>query len=169
MTRARDVATQGGLVLLNTTNFTTASSISVNNCFSAAYPNYLVMLSISSASAYSDVFMRMRVNGTDNSSNNYRWYQEYKLYGNTGGSSASTTSSTNAMYMFSTNTDGMSISQTVYSPFANAKTVAYGQVSEFGYAGNVYNHMSVTTSYDGLTIYLGTGNMTGSLKIYGMK
>jgi hypothetical protein len=73
MTKARDVATQGGLVLLSTTTITNAANTSFNNVFTSAYRNYKVSLDVTtnSTSTNRSIQLRYRANGTDDTSSLY--------------------------------------------------------------------------------------------------
>ena len=52
-----------GLVLLNTTDFTTQSSVVVDNVFNATYDNYLINLKLSAVSATDiDILFYLRDN-----------------------------------------------------------------------------------------------------------
>ena len=71
-----------GLVLLNTTDFTTQSSVVVDNVFSATYDNYLILIDDvikNTSSGDLALCFRLRVSATD-STTNYSWGQNYALY-----------------------------------------------------------------------------------------
>ena len=84
------------LVLLNTTTFTTQSTVSINDVFSATYDSYFIIISTDGSTTAQTLGLRMRVSGLDNSSNNYsdgNWGNNSEVAGgivfNSGGSLAS--------------------------------------------------------------------------------
>lgn len=59
-------ALAGGLVLVASATFTTASTCSINNCFTSTYENYRVVISgFSTTSTSANILMRFRNAGTD--------------------------------------------------------------------------------------------------------
>jgi hypothetical protein len=64
-------APTSGLTLITKQSYSTASSVNVNDVFSASYENYLVIVKNSAASAASAFNMRLRVSGADNTTSNY--------------------------------------------------------------------------------------------------
>ena len=83
MTRARDVATQGGLVLISSTDFSAVASMSINNAFSSTYQNYKVLI-YADPSADVNIDFRFRASGTDNSNSNYRYFMPNAAYDGSG-------------------------------------------------------------------------------------
>jgi len=63
---------KAGMVLLNTTSFSGVTSQSVNDVFNATYQTYRVIISITAAAADSDLNLRFRVSGADNSDAQYQ-------------------------------------------------------------------------------------------------
>ena len=65
--------TEGGLAWINTTAFTTVTSVSLpDNTFSASYRNYKIILEIGAVTSDADFTMRLRASGSDNTTSNYR-------------------------------------------------------------------------------------------------
>jgi hypothetical protein len=64
-------AAASGLTLITRQTYTTAGTVNVNDVFSATYDNYFVVCKNSAASAGSNINMRLRVGGADNSTANY--------------------------------------------------------------------------------------------------
>ena len=72
---AAAAAAGGGLDLISTTSFSAVSSVSVSSCFSATYDNYLIKLnSTTVATANSSIDLRLRVGGSDTTTNYRRQY-----------------------------------------------------------------------------------------------
>jgi hypothetical protein len=157
-----------GLTLVNTTTFTASSTVSINNCFNSTYDNYKIILSITSASGSVDMFIRMRASGTDNTSSQYGYYNSNYPMGFA--PSNSSASSASFMYTGTTDTTGLSSSIELYSPFIASKTMTtISAVNPAGVGYLLYNRMTVTNSYDGITFYPSSGNITGNIRIYGYK
>ena len=164
----------GALTLLSATTFSGSSAHSVNDVFSATYDNYFLLLNIDSTSGVDGyINLRLRVSGSDNSSNNYYW----SLVANT--SSASTydgnisngaVSSFNIYYAQDTD-EAATATLELKNPFVTDRTTYNHRAV---YVRSSASHMhhggggtTVTTSYTGFTILTSGGTMTGSVKVYG--
>jgi hypothetical protein len=168
MTRARDVATQGGLVLLNTTTFTAQSSVSINNIFSSLYTNYKILINFDGSSGYSRI--QMRTGGTNTAGTVYDSYSEYVTPGVTGIDRATATSSwygpfanancVSEIVLYNPNL----AKPTMFNLFFNENRIGTGYVAGVG-GGSLNN----STSYDGLTLFIGSGTLTGTIRIYGIR
>jgi hypothetical protein len=168
-----------GLTLLNTTSFTAQTTVSINDVFSATYDNYRIIINSnnSTVSAQSN-FLRMRVGGADNSSSNYRWSGSY-IFDNSATPTVNGQASNGLGTSFysggSSSTAGFTgaIVLDLSNPFATKHTsytsLAYSY-DQFGTRGGIDSQggvMSVTTSYTGFTIVPNTGNITGTVSVYG--
>jgi hypothetical protein len=169
----------GGLVLLNTTSFTTQSSVSVNDVFSATYTNYKIIVNqIMSTAGY--INLRLRVSGTDASGNNYKYavigYQSNNTaLNNYSGGAVDVSSFENITQSVTTATDGI-FSIDILNPFETKPTFLSGKGQRFDSTGigvlgdvNYTGRHSLSTSYTGFTIITSTGTTTGSVSIYGYK
>jgi hypothetical protein len=176
MTKSRDVATYGGLVLLANTNFSAVNNIVFNNVFTTAYDNYKIMIDITGASAGNFVAIRMRSGGTDNSSANYNGQISQRTTNNASWTLYAGASST-YMECFNTNTgQGGSGYVDVFSPVIAAHTTMLGYGAQRTNSASTgvlvgYNTstMSVTTSYDGFNLFPLSGTITGSVEVYGYR
>ncbi len=157
----------GSASALGTVTFTGVSSVSFNNVFSATYDNYLIHGRLT-GSTDAPIYFRARSSGTDNTSSNYKracWYYTFQnpSVWNNYESSADLAQQFPIGGIGSVNN---LIQCEVSSPFLTDETIIRGQTS-----GNnqFFSHgvMSVTTSYDGCTIYPNSGTMTGTLSVYG--
>ncbi len=116
--------------------------------------------------------MRLRVSGSDNSSNNYRWASGYKDT-NTAGAIAGQNGSglTSAWRVMAISSSGRSVSSIdVFNPFTAEETTYAGnyvQIASNTFAQFVGGNMSVTTSYTGFSVLTLGGNATGSISVYG--
>jgi hypothetical protein len=170
MTKARDVATQGGLVLLNTTTFSAVSSVSVNNVFNSTYENYRMILTITSKGTTAHTNFRFRVSGSDNTASSYNWTAAYYLASNNF-QSYRTTSASFSQIFNSIGQDREQASIEMYAPNLAYTTAA--SISGSHGAGDINWNGSLghnsSTQFDGFTIYPSTGTITGTIEIYGYK
>ena len=161
---------KAGMVLLNTTSFSAVASQSVNDVFSATYDNYLIQLTLS-GSTTDDVNMRMRVGGSDNSSTNYvRSYFSQSSTSLTGQLISGETSFRQVARMRSGQSNFSQM--TIINPFATAHTtIIQDNTDQVGTVNllqtRIMHTMTVTTSYTGFTVIAASGNITGSVSVFG--
>lgn len=160
---------KAGLVLLNTTSFSAVSSQSVNDVFSSTYDNYLLKIDYT-ASAFGSLTFRLRVSGSDASGSNYA--RQYFLVNGTSvvGGRSSTQTSFNA----SDSENRYCGDILIFSPFLATPTIfrSFGGRDQASNTAlqiqdSVGNHQ-LSTSYTGITAIVSSGNMTGSISIYGV-
>lgn len=164
------VATSPGLVLIHTETFSAQTSVSVNNKFSATYDNYLIRMNNMTSSVNTAVNMRMRASGSDETSTNYKLqYVESVNTTNTLSRFTANTSFINVNYIQTTYQNQMILELT--NPF-NTKITSGWSTQPNTSAGAIegytsWHGLNTTTSYDGFTIFPTTGNITGSISVYG--
>jgi len=157
------------LVLLNTTSFTTQSSVSIDNVFSATYDTYVIRGSYT-GSVDSTCDMRLRVSGADNSAANY----ERQLFNVNNASTSFTRLTGQTSYTnisgHTTTYNGINIVE-IHRPFNTSPTLAISLGNADGStdtrAVNQYMKHTASTSFTGFTIYPGSGNITGNVSVYG--
>ena len=156
-----------GLTLINTTSFSGVSSQSVNNVFSATYANYLITFNaISTAS--SQLTIRFRTAGTDNTATTYKW-GTFAKYFNSATLQNESQSETATSIPFADNSTYQGFSFTLINPFATDRTFLYGGTitkDDVGYT-SVNGFFDNTTSFDGFTFFTSTGTTTGTVRVYG--
>lgn len=156
-----------GMVHINTTSVTSASTLSVDNCFTSAYNNYRLVLNITSMTAGS-VRVRFRTGAGDISLTNYGW-----IYGFSVGSNSWTVDRNLAsdVGLIAANTGQTELFADILcvTPQATAKTGIVsnatshpGTILDLGATG-----YGLTTSFSGISI-LAT-SFTGTLQIYGLR
>jgi hypothetical protein len=163
---------KAGMVLLNTTSFSAVASQSLpTDTFTATYSHYRIMLSVTTTATNSDLFMRLRAAGTDNTANNYMWAgRGFQSSGSAFDKNSA--GATSSFVIGVSKTDGpASWVIDIFNPKAAFATSysSFGQwrdgataIVELPMAGGA----TVTTSYDSVTIF-GGGNLTGTLSCYG--
>jgi len=161
-----------GLTLITTNTFVTQSTVSINNCFSTTYENYLIKYVNSAASANSNLLMRLRVGGVDASGATDYTRQALLSFGGT----VVGATQTNPQWQFaglSSGTPQTVVDMEIFSPFLAAKTNATTRNMQYEGAGAVWqsiadghNH-NQTTSYDGFTLFPSSGTFSGKIFVYG--
>ena len=157
--------------------FSSATTVSVNGVFTSAFDNYKLIINMTGNSINGSLWLRMRSSGTDNSSANYT-YAGLNSYSGSSITSAVTSGGT-ATFFIASNMDttyypNMPVTFDILQPYLNYRTTYYGFIpnpvnpqSYFDYVGGA---MSVTTSYDGLSIFNGNGGtISGNMRIYGYR
>lgn len=163
-----------GLNLITSQSFTTASAVNVNNCFSSTYASYRIIYSVTAISATTvDLYMRLRVSGADNTTSSY---QSQRLLSSSttvsGDLNVGGTTQFNAGAGSSAAGDATTGAIDIHRPNQAGSTIYTGQISLVStnlYAGVISGRFNNTTVFDGFSLYPASGNMTGSLFVYGYK
>ena len=163
---------KAGMVLLNTTSFSAVASTSApNDTFTSTYDSYRVVLRLSSVSTTTDIRMRYRAAGSDNTTNNYyaTWLgvntvSDATLYMRSGQQTSG--------YLNTQNTSGAKVwSFDIHNPKLTALTQLFGHHMDNGslvaYNGGI--GFNATTSFDSFSFFTVTGasTMTGDVQVYG--
>ena len=158
---------KAGMVLLNTTSYTAASSVSISSIFSATYKNYRIVISHKN-STDADTTLRMRSGSTDLTTASAYLYGVYYV----GATSSIAATSANAVsatswYMASYGTWRGQTVLDICSPFITEVTTVNGHST-----GRILNLLggslnNNTTSYDGFTFTPSAGTCTGQVSVYG--
>ena len=161
-------STGSGLVHLNTYDFSAASSFSISNVFSATYTHYRVMLN-AVASADVQIRFRLRVGGVDSTAAS----SDFQLTTGASGT-VGTVRSTGQTYNYlvrvpATGSNYAFAQMDISQPFVavptlyNNNSMYWTGINQLAVAG-IHN---VSTSYDSITFLTDTGNITGSVSIFG--
>lgn len=161
--------TAPGLVHVNTTTFTTQSSVSVNNCFTSTYENYQIKLNIL-GSTNQDVSLRLRLSGTDATGANYNRQRLSAI--STTVAAAGVGGETSFANQIKTSTVSSAVDISIFRPAAALPTgLIVLDSSTDGTVSLIFtvsNH-TLSTAYDGFTFYPSTGTITGTIRVYGYK
>jgi hypothetical protein len=151
-----------GLPLIGTTTFSSASTVNVNDVFSASFKSYRIKFQLTTQA---NPTMRFRVAGADNSSALYHYTH---LYSDSSGNSGAVTYAANAT---SIATRAGFYEFILQNPFESVITGAYGTfIATYGSintAGTFGANFNNTTSFTGFSL-LGTA-LTGTVSVYGIK
>jgi hypothetical protein len=155
----------GGYTYVGGATFTSSSSTSVNDVFSSTYQNYKVIFNFTTTVS-DNIYMQLRVSGSDNSTSNYD--TQNGSFGGTG--SAANRDTGLSFFVFA----GMGANPCIAdiligSPFATAKTSFFNsglaRGNDLVFKGG---NFTSTTSFTGFTFYPQSGNMTGTVRVYGL-
>jgi hypothetical protein len=160
---------------INLIRISAVSSQSINDVFSATYENYRIILNITSTSADTTLFMKMRVGGSDNSGLLYSYgrgiFNRNGTSGVEAGSDVSTgwaigqADSVNTKHWMGTTIDMLMPFLTQVTAFNQVGTFLSTAASFFGTAGGGIHFAD--TSYDGFSIISSSGTITGTVSVYG--
>jgi hypothetical protein len=106
---------------------------------------------------------RYRVAGTDSAANYVQ--QELDSTSTTVASRSFTRTEQRLIYGNSTNKGAANV--TLFDPFLAAQTIAVSYGGSGDINNNVTGRHTDSTSYDGITILASTGNITGTIRVYG--
>jgi hypothetical protein len=160
-----NVAPAGGLVHINTTTLS-GSAVSINNVFSATYDNYRIIITATTSNAVG-VFFRYRVSGTDATGSDYT----RQTLAGAGSSASAVTSTLSFVLLTGTGATGLHWGNVeILGPFAAAPTLSVSMGNNVAPATEITStRHTLSTSYDGITIYPDSGTFTGTVRIYGYK
>jgi len=163
---ATPAASASGLNLINKTTLSSTTSVSLNNVFSATYDNYLIQYTGSFVASDTNVNIRLRASGSDNSSGNY-YYVINRT--NTAGTVSTTGASAQTQWFMQVdNTQVGSFSHNIYRPFASVSTSYNGTFLQRPSDRGGYNSgfFDGTNSFDGFTLFFSNA-CVGTLAVYG--
>lgn len=153
-------------------SFSSSPTVTVNGCFTSAYRRYRLVVDITTAANI--VGMRLRASGSDDSTSNY---DRQTLQGTVATASAANavgqTSWGNLAILSASHTEG-SAEFVLYNPQRAARTRLTGTVyssdaTTATAAATIGARHRATTQFDGFTLIPGSGNITGTLKVYGIE
>ena len=179
MTKARDNANGGfGLVLMKpssvvggtdngkgTVSFSAATSVSLNDVFSATYDSYKIIIEMTQSVA-ADCYLRMRTGGSTDSGSNYL-YNTLRGFGTTLQTAAITSQDHFQVHYYSA--IGATWAEiTIHNPFKSSNTYYTttwrSNQPALGLVAGIHN---LTTSYESFELYMSGGTITGTVSVYG--
>lgn len=163
------------LTLIDTASPSAASSVSINNCFSANYENYVIIYNYT-ASNSSGTQLRMRASGSDDSTSTYYWNGFYQWQQSPSAVTVEASSGTETYFWIAyQDTQGINTGMIyVYNPFSatntlyDASTFSNRGSAQFLGRQNYGGRTNNTTSYDGFSIVMNTAGITGKVRVYGI-
>jgi hypothetical protein len=166
------IASSPGITLINTTTFSAVSSQSINDVFSATYDNYKIVLNCTHSVSGVQNKLRYRVSGADNSTSNYNWSQisidSTSPTVGSGVGSGQTSAEIGSIYLSSAAQE-----INVYNPFLSTQTLFTTTQTALSVTTNVTRLITAgfnaTTSFTGFSIIPASGNITGTIRVYGIR
>jgi hypothetical protein len=152
------------MVLLNTTSFSAVASQSINTVFSATYDYYKIIFDLTNSVDDVSLSFRLRASATDNSNANYNGGRNVVNTAGGGGFSSSLNATSFLLAQVGTN---KSFTQMEFSAVSEPRwtTMSYQGFTN-GYQGGA-GGLEATYTADGFTIFSGSGNITGTVSVYG--
>jgi hypothetical protein len=165
-----------GLNLITTQTFTTAASQSVNTCFSSTYTNYKIVVTLTTASADAMVSLNLRTATTDTTSTqNYSYYSGWSTQ--PGSINNVANGGVTSLQLFQTDSGytapAYAMSMDMYNPNVSSNTTStwnaqFAQSSNSWLAAVVGGSFTNTTDqFDGFTLKISAGTMSGKAWVYG--
>ena len=163
-------ATNQGLTLINTTSFSGVASISIpQDTFTSTYRNYHIRLNVA-GSAATFLKMKLRAAGVDTTASSYVWSVTRSTYasGAFGGYSGNGVDFFEITDLTNSTTDVFDSQINIYRPkdavVTNIAVSGRGVANGATYISGSFN---ATTSFDAITLFPNTGNITGFIQVYG--
>jgi hypothetical protein len=154
-------------------NFSGASSVRIDNCFTTAYDNYKVIFRLSGISSTNQPIRMQFVKGVIPSASSLYYFAANGIF-YTGSSSqtyGAATGSAILAYASSNAADLTHISMEVITPKTSLRTnwnwQAYGYDGSASFAYNGGGTYDGSTEFDGINFFPGSGNISGTIRIYG--
>jgi hypothetical protein len=161
----------GGLTYITQATPTAVNTVSINNCFTSTYQNYLIVMNFSAAVGNGEVTARLRLSGTDATTN----YNTQRIGGG-GATLFSSTDPTGAddtyfLSITATNVESYGFSTNVFSPALARRTVFSGNGGYQSGGGATleitWGQHTTATAYDGITVNYSGTSFTGTIRVYG--
>lgn len=166
------VSGSGSANSMGLVSFSGATSISLDGVFSSEFRNYRLLMSASLNTSAVLSYMRFRSSGTD-FSGQYVWgYTGQRITGS-GNSWSSSSNTSGGFGVWNAGATGpLTTSADIFAPAISGENKTWNlngywadSVSASSYVGS---GLAVTTSsYDGITLFPGGGNITGTVQIFG--
>lgn len=160
------IANSGGTATLsgNTVTFAGVSSVSLNGVFTSNHNYHRVIIEHVCSTSSPNLLIRYRSAGSDLTGSLYTTDQSYS-----GG--ANRTDNLTSHLFFSTSTEyqngQLDITGAAFARFTSATGVGFRSVSRLAFfVGGVYRS---ATAFDGLTVFPASGDITGTISVYGYK
>ena len=139
--------------------------------FSATYDNYLILRNNVVGSTGGSLGIRLRASGSDASGSNYNRQNVTIITTTTTPSlSSSQTSWGRVLGDYTDSTDYTDGQLRICNPFSAKPTSIMSDIQIDNSSPYIYLHSgnhSLSTSYDGFTVIASSGNITGSISVYG--
>jgi hypothetical protein len=156
-----------GLIATNHQAFTGVSSLTIDGCFNGNLRNYRLIMNVFGSVNAASVSFNFRSGGTTDPSSNYNRLGYYYIGGSFTDFSA--TGYASAYMVAWSNTAYSPISMDIFTPqeATTTRILHNAQQSDTNLIFNIAQYVSTSTSYDGITMSVSSGTMSGHIGIYG--
>lgn len=159
----------GGTISGSRVTFSGVNSVSVNGVFKPEFSVYRVLLNITSASPANSPNLRLRTT-SDDSGNVY--YFQRAWTNSTSALATAAASATSAMTIVGVSGTVHLIDLTVSNPAQATDTLILGQSNSLGGVPSpgwtsLAGRAATSTAYSGLTLYVPSGSMSGTIQVVG--
>jgi hypothetical protein len=152
----------GDITLITTNTFTAQSNISINNCFTSTYQNYIVEI-VGESSASSAIRARLRKSGADLTST------LYEMKGSTShGPQSAWTLTSFGISVFASSITFFNPVTSGYKVITQNSIGLSAGVGGDGQAGSGWYDVN-TSGADGFSLFPASGTITGTIRVYGLK
>lgn len=158
------------MTTLGKVTFTSATTVSVNGCFTGAYDNYRVIIDITNKTATGNISAMLRKAGTDDPATNYA---TQRLTGTGTTSTAAQGLSLGSWVIDASGLIGtLHLELDLFGPALAAPTAAVldsvaRSSSNIAQTSSGFDH-SLSNAYDGLTFSAASGAISGVARVYGL-
>ena len=172
-TWAAPAVSASGLTLISRSTFSAVATKQVTGCFTSTYENYLVLFKLNTNTADASLKLRFSVSGTDDTASNY--YYAAAGIRPTGATStplqSSAASSADVGRANNNSTQSQNLQMTIFSPqlakYTGFTGASYMEDVTAGIGLGGGGAYSQNTQFDGITFFPTSGNMTGTIAVYG--
>jgi hypothetical protein len=162
------------LIHIKEQTWSAVSSVNINDIFSSTYTHYKIIMTYSSSAGDSELSMRYRVSGADDTSANYQNQRLIVDAANTPAANRSAGATSNRFAIQNTNENV--IEATIFNPFLAARTYYSSEGSYVNAEGTGETRLVIyggtfrnSTSFTGMTLIPGSGTTTGKINVWGYK
>lgn len=160
-----------GLVYIADTTFSASTGPFINGCFSSTYENYRVIMNLRTSVSTN---VRMRFRYSTSTTDSTATYDRYGFTMTNAVASTENIASRDSFFIVGTyaDTNGISpIAMDVFGPNTTRNTVCQSQSWNTNSGGLQFliNRSNNTTQYTGLELFADSGNMTGTIRVYGYR
>ena len=153
----------GALTKISKQTISASSAVNINNVFSSTYRSYRIIFDATASNTDVNISMRLRVSGTDTNAN----YVDYTFI-NSGGSTAPESITDQFRLVRAAATGRNFAIGDFINPFSAEPTGYFGfGAGSHGYTNWTAGRHTASTSYDGFSILVSAGTITGEITIYG--
>lgn len=162
----------GELQFITSASASSASTVNIDNCFSAAYDHYLILRDVSGSGADNALNVRLRASGSD-SATGYRYQVIQATSTSVPGARDTAATSFASLLGYTEATSCGYVGAWISNPFGAVRTTAWtnhsGDVDGNIYLQSIVYEHDTASSYDGFSVLTSAGQITGTIYVYGLK